>query len=57
MKARGMPDWLVGHLVAMGRIGMNGGFSNVNTDIISTIAGQQARTIKDFARDFGHMFS
>jgi NAD(P)H dehydrogenase (quinone) len=48
MKARGMPDWLVAHMVAMGRAGANGAFSNENTQPIPDIVGRPPLTIREF---------
>ena len=48
MKARGMPDWLVAHLVAMSRAGVKGAFSNENTQPIREIVGRPPLTMKDF---------
>jgi len=48
MKARGTPDWLVAHLLAMARAGANGAFSNENTQPIRDIAGRAPTTMKEF---------
>jgi uncharacterized protein YbjT (DUF2867 family) len=48
MRARGMPDWLVAHMVAMGRAGANGAFSNENTQPILEIVGRPPLTTRDF---------
>lgn len=48
MKARGMPEWLVAHMVAMGRAGASGAFSNENTQPIRDIAGRPPLTLKEF---------
>src|SRR5438477_8568339 len=40
MKARGMPDWLVAHLLAMARAGGKGAFSKENTQPIRDIVGR-----------------
>jgi uncharacterized protein YbjT (DUF2867 family) len=48
MKARGMPEWLVAHMVAMGRAGAIGAFSNENTQPIQDIAGRPPLTLKEF---------
>jgi uncharacterized protein YbjT (DUF2867 family) len=52
MKARGMPDWLVAHLVAMARAGGNGAFSKENTQPIRDIVGRAPITIKQFVQDY-----
>ena len=48
MKARGVPDWLVAHMVAMGRAGAKGAFSGENTQPIREIAGRPPLTMKEF---------
>jgi uncharacterized protein YbjT (DUF2867 family) len=48
MKARGMPEWLVAHMVAMARAGANGAFSNENTQPIREIVGRAPLTARDF---------
>jgi len=48
MKARGMPDWLVAHMVAMGRAGAAGAFSSENTQPIREIVGRPPLTTKEF---------
>jgi NAD(P)H dehydrogenase (quinone) len=48
MKARGMPDWLVAHMLAMARVGAKGAFSIENTQPIRDIAGRPPITTKEF---------
>jgi uncharacterized protein YbjT (DUF2867 family) len=48
MKARGMPDWLVAHMLAVARAGAKGGFSNENTQPIREIVGRPPLTTRDF---------
>jgi len=57
MKARGMPDWLVAHMVAMARAGANGAFSNENTQPIRDIVGRPPLTIRDFVETYKAAFS
>jgi uncharacterized protein YbjT (DUF2867 family) len=57
MKARGMPDWLVAHLVAMSRAGAKGAFSNENTQPIREIVGRPPLTMKDFVEADRGVFS
>jgi uncharacterized protein YbjT (DUF2867 family) len=57
MKARGMPDWLVAHMVAMGRAGANGAFSNENTQPIREIVGRPPLTTRDFVEAYKAAFS
>jgi uncharacterized protein YbjT (DUF2867 family) len=57
MKARGMPDWLVAHMVAMARAGGNGAFSNENTQPIREIVGRPPLTTRDFVETYKAAFS
>jgi len=52
MKARGMPDWLVAHLLAMARAGAGGAFSKENTRPIRDIVGRAPITIRQFVQDY-----
>ena len=51
MKARGMPDWLVAHLIAMARAGAGGAFSKENTQPVRDIVGRAPITTRQFAQD------
>ena len=51
MKARGTPDWLVTHQIAVARIAANAGFSAENTQPILEIAGRRPFTIDQFVED------
>jgi NAD(P)H dehydrogenase (quinone) len=57
MKARGMPDWLVAHLVAMSRAGAKGAFSTENTQPIRDIVGRPPLTMQDFVEANRGVFS
>ncbi|MDR3421198.1 MAG: NmrA family NAD(P)-binding protein [Xanthobacteraceae bacterium] len=57
MKARGMPDWLVAHALAIGRIGNVGGFSTENTKPIHDIVKRAPLTTKQFVTDFKGLFA
>jgi uncharacterized protein YbjT (DUF2867 family) len=57
MKARGMPDWLVAHMVAMARAGANGAFSNESTQPIREIAGRPPLTTREFVEAYKAAFS
>jgi uncharacterized protein YbjT (DUF2867 family) len=57
MKARGMPDWLVAHLLAMARAGAGGAFSKENTQPIRDIVGRAPITIRQFVQDFRGAFA
>jgi uncharacterized protein YbjT (DUF2867 family) len=56
MKARGMPDWLVAHLIAMARAGAGGAFSKENTQPIRDIVGRAPITIRQFVQDYRAAF-
>ena len=57
MKTRGMPDWLVTHLLAISRAGANGAFSKENTQPILDIVGRAPITTRQFAQDYKGAFS
>ncbi|HVS23903.1 MAG TPA: NmrA family NAD(P)-binding protein [Gammaproteobacteria bacterium] len=57
MKARGLPDWLVAHLIAMARAGGKGAFSKENTQPIRDIVGRAPITTRQFAQDYKGAFS
>jgi len=57
MKKRGMPDWLVAHLVAMARAGRNGAFAREDTQPIRDIVGRAPITTRAFVEDYRHAFS
>jgi len=57
MKARGMPDWLVAHLIAMARAGADGAFSKENTQPILDIVGRAPITIRQFVQHYRGAFS
>ena len=57
MKARGMPDWLVAHMLAVARAGTNGAFSDENTQPIRNIVGRPPLTTREFAEAHKGAFS
>ena len=57
LKARGMPDWLVTHLVTIARITERGGFSTENTEPIRTMVKREPITTRQFVEDFRSVFS
>jgi uncharacterized protein YbjT (DUF2867 family) len=57
MKSRGMPDWLVGHLVAIARAGNKGAFSKEMTQPIRDIVGRAPITTRQFVQDYKGAFS
>src|SRR5271163_979963 len=52
MKARGMPDWLVAHLVTIAKVGASGGFSTENTRLIEDLVKRDPISTKKFVEDF-----
>jgi len=57
MKTRNMPDWLIGHMVAVARAGANGAFSNERTGPIHDIVGRAPITTREFVEHFRATFS
>ena len=57
MKSRGMPDWLVAHLVTIAKIGVAGGFSTENTAPIHDIVKRDPITTRKFVEDFKGVFA
>jgi hypothetical protein len=57
LKARGMPDWLVTHLLTVAKVTANGGFSIENTEPIRVIAKREPITTRKFVEDFRAAFS
>jgi NAD(P)H dehydrogenase (quinone) len=57
MKARGMPDWLVAHLVATAKLGAAGAFSTENIKPIVDLVGREPITTKQFVEDYKALFS
>ena len=57
LKARGVPDWLVAHQLAVARVAANGGFSSENTQLIQDILGRPPLTIHRFIEDHKAAFS
>jgi uncharacterized protein YbjT (DUF2867 family) len=57
MKSRGMPDWLVGHLVTIAKVGAAGGFSTENTTLIDDLVKREPITAKKFVEDHKALFS
>jgi len=56
MRANGMPDWLVGHMLAMANVGAAGGFSDPLPHLIKELTGSDPRSVQDFARDHADLF-
>jgi NAD(P)H dehydrogenase (quinone) len=56
MKSRGSPDWLVEHVLAIGRMGNAGRFSKVDMKVIQQIVKRDPITIKKFVTDHKALF-
>jgi uncharacterized protein YbjT (DUF2867 family) len=57
MKARGMPDWLVAHNVAVAKLVAAGVISTEHTKPIEDLVGRAPITTKQFVEDFKALFS
>jgi hypothetical protein len=57
LRARGMPDWLVAHLLSVARITAKGGFSTENAEPIRTIVERPPITTRQFVEDHKSVFS
>jgi uncharacterized protein YbjT (DUF2867 family) len=57
MKQRGMPDWLVSHLIAMARAGSKGAFAREDTQPIRDIVGRAPISTRQFVEDYKGAFS
>jgi len=57
MRSRNMPDWLITHLLSVGKTAAKGGFDNESTQPIRDIVGRAPITTRQFAQDFKAAFS
>ena len=57
LKARGVPEWLIAHQMAIARVAANGGFSTENTRPIMEILGRAPLTLRQFIEDHKAAFS
>jgi len=57
VRSRGLPDWLVTHLLLVAKATADGGFAKANIKPITDIVGREPITIKKFAEDFRGVFS
>ncbi|MGH6922994.1 MAG: NAD(P)H-binding protein [Propylenella sp.] len=57
MKARGLPDWMVTHQLAIAKLAAKGSFSAENTKPIRDIAGRAPLTARQFVEDHKAMFA
>ena len=56
VRSRGLPDWLVTHLLLVAKATADGGFSKANIKPIVDIVGREPITIKKFVEDFKGAF-
>jgi uncharacterized protein YbjT (DUF2867 family) len=54
---RGMPEWLVTHMVAIAKLAATGAFSTENTKPVLDIVGREPITIRRFVEDFRAVFA
>jgi uncharacterized protein YbjT (DUF2867 family) len=57
VRSRGLPDWLVTHLLLVAKATADGGFAKANIKPITDIVGREPITIKKFVEDFKALFS
>jgi uncharacterized protein YbjT (DUF2867 family) len=57
MKARGLPDWLIGHQLTIAKLAAKGGFSTANTQPIKDILGRDPITTRQFVQDYKAAFA
>jgi NAD(P)H dehydrogenase (quinone) len=57
VRARGMPDWLVTHMLIVTKGVEDGAFSHENMSPIREIVGREPITVKKFVEDFKAVFS
>jgi uncharacterized protein YbjT (DUF2867 family) len=57
MKSRGMPDWLIAHLVTIAKLGAGGAFSTENTKLIDDLVKRAPITTRQFVEDHKALFA
>lgn len=57
MTARGMPDWLVTHLISIAKLGAAGAFATENTRSVVEIAKRPPFTARQFVEDHKNVFA
>ena len=57
LRSRQMPDWLIAHVLMLGKVGAQGAFSVADTKPIENIVGRAPITTKQFVEDFKATFS
>jgi uncharacterized protein YbjT (DUF2867 family) len=57
LTSRGLPEWLITHLLTVARLGARGAFSTENTAPIREIVGREPKTTRQFVEDHKAMFS
>ena len=56
LKARGLPDWLVAHQIAIAKLAAKGAFSTENTQPIHAIVKRAPLTTRQFVEDHRNLF-
>jgi uncharacterized protein YbjT (DUF2867 family) len=56
LKARGLPDWLVAHQIAIAKLAAKGAFSTENTQPIHAIIKRPPLTTRQFVEDHRNLF-
>jgi uncharacterized protein YbjT (DUF2867 family) len=56
LRSRQMPDWLIAHVLMLGKVGAQGAFSVADTNPIENIVGRAPITTKQFVEDFKPAF-
>lgn len=56
LKSRGLPDWLIGHQLAIAKLAAQGGFSDANPQAIREILGREPISTRQFVEDFRGVF-
>ncbi len=57
VRARGLPDWLVTHMMLVAKATATGGFGTENTKPIRDIVGREPITARQFVEDFKAVFA
>jgi NAD(P)H dehydrogenase (quinone) len=57
LKSRQMPDWLIAHVLMLGKVGAEGAFSTADTQVIEDLVGRPPISTKQFVEDFKPAFA